>query len=68
MNGKERDEYLENKAYQRDPDRKTYRNGYYDRAYTTKIGSITLRVPRLEMEIFLLNFLKDIKEKNLIKM
>ena len=43
---KERDEYLENEAYQRDPDRKTYRNGYYDRAYTTKIGSITLRVPR----------------------
>ena len=43
---KERDEYLENEAYQRDPDRKTCRNGYYDRAYTTKIGSITLRVPR----------------------
>ncbi|MDY2918396.1 MAG: transposase, partial [Anaerococcus sp.] len=43
---KERDEYLENEAYQRDPDRKTYPNGYYDRAYTTKIGSITLRVPR----------------------
>ena len=43
---KERDEYLENEAYQRDPDRKTYRNGYYERDYTTKIGSITLRVPR----------------------
>ena len=43
---KERDQYLENEAYQRDPDRKTYRNGYYERDYTTKIGSITLRVPR----------------------
>ena len=43
---KERDEYLENKAYQRDPNRNTYRNGYYERDYTTKIGSITLRVPR----------------------
>ncbi len=25
---KERDEYLENKPYQRDPNRSTYRNGY----------------------------------------
>lgn len=43
---KERDEYLENEAYQRYPDRKTYLNGYYDRAYTTKVGTLTLRVPR----------------------
>ncbi|WP_105301761.1 IS256 family transposase [Anaerococcus marasmi] len=43
---KERDEYLENKAYQRDPNRSTYRNGYYERDYTTKIGTLTLRVPR----------------------
>lgn len=26
---KERDEYLENTAYQRDPNRSTYRNRYY---------------------------------------
>lgn len=43
---KERDEYLENKAYQRDPNRNTYRNGYYERDYTTKIGTLTLKVPR----------------------
>ncbi len=43
---KERDEYLDNQAYQRDPNRITYRNGYYYRDYTTKIGTITLRVPR----------------------
>lgn len=43
---KERDEYLENKSYQRDPNRSTYRNGYYNRDYTTKIGTLTLRVPR----------------------
>lgn len=43
---KERDEYLENKAYQRDPNRNTYRNGYYERYYTTKRGTLTLRVPR----------------------
>lgn len=43
---KERDEYLENKAYQRDPNGSTYRNGCYERDYTTKIGILTLRVPR----------------------
>src|SRR5690625_2570947 len=43
---KERDEYLDNKSYQRDPNRSTYRNGYYDREYTTKIGTLNLRVPR----------------------
>ncbi|WP_106460016.1 IS256 family transposase [Anaerococcus sp. Marseille-P3915] len=43
---KERDEYLENIAYQRDSNRSTYRNGYYERDYTTKIGTLTLRVPR----------------------
>ena len=43
---KERDEYLENTSYQRDPNRTTYRNGYYERDYTTKVGTLTLRVPR----------------------
>ena len=43
---KERDEYLENTAYQREPNRSTYRNGYYERDYTLKIGTRTLRVPR----------------------
>ena len=43
---KERDEYLDNKAYQKDSNRTSYRNGYYERDYTTKIGTLTLRVPR----------------------
>ena len=43
---KERDEYLDNEAYQRDPNRMTYRNGYYNRDYTTKLGTLNLRVPR----------------------
>ena len=43
---KERDEYLDNKAYQRDSNRTSYLNGYYERDYTTKIGTLTLRVPR----------------------
>ena len=43
---KERDEYLDNKAYQRDSNSTSYRNGYYERDYTTKIGTLTLRIPR----------------------
>ena len=43
---KERDEYLENTTYQRDPNRSTYRNGYYERDYTIKIVTLTLRVLR----------------------
>ena len=39
-------QYLNNKAYQRDSNRTSYRNGYYERDYTTKIGTLTLRVPR----------------------
>ena len=42
---KERDEYLDNKAYQRDSNGTSYRNGYYEHDYTTKIGTLTLRVP-----------------------
>lgn len=59
---KERDEYLENKAYQRNPNRSTYRNGYYERDYTTKIGTLTLRVPRTRDGKFSQKSLKDIKE------
>ena len=43
---KERDEYLESKSYQRNPNKSIYRNGYYERDYTTKIGTLNLRVPR----------------------
>ena len=42
---KKRDEYLNNKSYQRDSNRTSYSNGYYERDYTTKIGILTLRVP-----------------------
>lgn len=33
--------------YERSNERNTYRNGYRDRSYTTRIGTITLEVPRL---------------------
>ena len=42
----ERDKYMQNEAYERNEDRKTYRNGYYERDYMISLGKITLKVPR----------------------
>ena len=41
---KKRDEYLDKKAYQRDPAKTRQPNGHYEDGYTTKIGTLTLRV------------------------
>src|SRR5690554_5847096 len=43
---KERDMYMNNNAYERDEERKDYRNGYYNRDLTLNIGKIDLKVPR----------------------
>lgn len=43
---KERDEYLQTKAYEHTSERQDYRNGYYDRDFIVSIGKIKLRVPR----------------------
>jgi transposase-like protein len=43
---KERDDYLQAGAYERTPDRKDSRNGYYERGLLLNIGKITLKVPR----------------------
>lgn len=33
--------------YERSPERTTYRNGYRERAWDTRVGTIDLRVPEL---------------------
>lgn len=48
----QRDQYIGVGAYERDENRISSRNGYYDRAYTTRIGSIALRVPRTRDGLF----------------
>lgn len=58
---KERDEYLEKmKHIKRDPDRKSCRNGYYDRDYTTKV-SYNLKLPRTRDGKFSTKILKNTK-------
>lgn len=43
---KERDNYLKADAYERSPERRDYRNGYYERELILSIGKVKLRVPR----------------------
>src|SRR5699024_3248386 len=43
---KERDGFLDVKAYERPDHRTDYRNGYYTREYLAQVGKVTLRVPR----------------------
>lgn len=43
---KERDEYINALSYERSEDRRSYRNGYYERELITGNGSLKLKVPR----------------------
>lgn len=45
-------EQLGVEKYGRSPDRKDYRNGTRERELTTKIGTITLEVPRHRNQLF----------------
>lgn len=56
---RERDEYMENKPYDRSSNRHDYRNGYYERDYFLTIGKVKLKVPRTRYE----NFKTDVFEK-----
>lgn len=43
---KERSDYIEAERYERSEDRTSSRNGYYEREYLTRVGTLELRVPR----------------------
>src|SRR5699024_10985330 len=42
----ERSEYIQAKEYERKEKRTSERNGYYERDYTTRVGTLELKVPR----------------------
>ena len=42
----ERSDYINADDYERSDDRVSYRNGYYERDFTTRVGTLELRVPR----------------------
>lgn len=43
---KQRDEYIQADNYERSNSRNSQRNGYYEREYTTRVGTLELLVPR----------------------
>lgn len=55
----QRDAYIAASRYERTDGRKDYRNGYYERQYTLKVGTITLKVPRTRSG----NFSTDLFER-----
>ena len=42
----QRSEYIQAEEYERSTTRQSQRNGYYERDYTTRIGTLELKVPR----------------------
>ena len=42
----QRSEYIQAKEYERTETRTSQRNGYYERDYTTRVGTLELKVPR----------------------
>ena len=42
----ERSDYINANDYERSEERVSYRNGYYERDFTTRVGTLELRVPR----------------------
>src|SRR5690625_4058258 len=42
----QRTQYIQASNYERSTKRTSHRNGYYDRNWTTRIGSLDLKVPR----------------------
>jgi len=48
----QRDEYIGAGEYERVEGRVSQRNGYYEREYTTRVGTLTLRVPRTRDGLF----------------
>lgn len=51
---RQRDSYAVVDAYERDPERRTdYRNGYYERDFQTRFGTLRLRIARTRKKNFL---------------
>ena len=44
--------------YERSPERVTQRNGYRERAYATRVGEVTLQVPKLREGCYFPSFLE----------
>ena len=48
----QRTEYIQAKEYERTENRQSQRNGYYERSFTTRVGTLELKYPEHVMAIF----------------
>jgi putative transposase len=46
LSGRQRDRYMTSEHYRRDKKRRDYRNGYYERDFVTRVGTLRLRIAR----------------------
>jgi len=46
IDGNQRTEYIQADDYERSESRQSQRNGYYERDFTTRVGTLELKVPR----------------------
>ena len=59
----QRTEYIQAKEYERTENRQSQRNGYYERSFTTRVGTLELKVPRTRDGHFSPQCLNVINEK-----
>ena len=48
----QRTEYIQTDDYERSENRQSQRNGYYERDFTTRVGTLELKVPRTREDEF----------------
>lgn len=59
LSERQRDLYMTSERYRRDQKRHDYRNGYYQRNFVTRLGTLCLRIARTRKK----NFLPEVIEK-----
>jgi putative transposase len=59
LSERQRDRYMTSERYARNQKRQDYRNGYYQRNFVTRLGTLCLRIARTRKK----NFLPEVIEK-----
>src|SRR5581483_10699275 len=60
LSQRQRDRYMVSPHYGRTKERKDYRNGYYERDFVTRFGTLRLRIARTRKRGFLPEVLKNL--------
>jgi hypothetical protein len=60
---RERARYVGTESYEREEERRDYRNGYYERDFVTRLGTLRLRIARARGKSFLPAGLKQFQRR-----